>query len=59
MQCDRINELNKVLEYNNKGNIFKAIMVVSAGPWVRHRWDLYIHEYKLQKTLRIKCDKIC
>lgn len=22
--------------------------MVSAGPWVRHRWDLYIHEYKLQ-----------
>jgi hypothetical protein len=33
MQCDRINELNKILEYNNKGNIFKAIMMVSAGPW--------------------------
>jgi hypothetical protein len=48
MQYDRINELNEILENNKNGSIFKATVVVSAGPWIRHRWDLYIHEYKLQ-----------
>jgi hypothetical protein len=37
MQYDGINELNEILEKNNKGRIFKATMVVIAGPWVRHR----------------------